>query len=45
MNHSIPRCQARWEQRYTKAEKYVGYHPCDLAHANIERYTRWSGSL
>jgi hypothetical protein len=35
----------RWEQRYTKAEKYVGYHPCDLAHANIETYARWSGSL
>ncbi len=35
----------RWQQRWSKAEKYVSYHPRDLAHANIETYTRWSGGL
>jgi hypothetical protein len=35
----------RWEQRYSRAQKYIDYHPRDLAHANIAAYTQWSKSL
>lgn len=35
----------RWHKTYTKAQKFVDYHPCDLAHANIARYHQWSQSL
>lgn len=35
----------RWQKTYTKEQKYHAYHPCDLAHANIERYHEWSQAL
>ncbi len=35
----------RWQQRWSKAEKYIDYHPRDLAHANIETYSQWSSGL
>ena len=28
-----------------KQDKYVAYHPCDLAHQNIETYTQWIATL
>lgn len=30
-----------WANVYSKAEKYVQYWPCELAHQNIEAYDTW----
>lgn len=27
------------------SDKYISYHPCELAHANIKSYTDWSNGL
>lgn len=27
----------KWERVYTRADKYVNYHPCDLMHSNIKK--------
>lgn len=35
----------RWRPTYTKAQKYVDYHPCDLALKNVAAYSQWSASL
>lgn len=31
----------RQRATYTKDEKYISYHPCDLAHYNIKEYVQW----
>lgn len=30
-------CFGKWKQLYTRPDKYIKYHPCDLGIANIER--------
>jgi hypothetical protein len=34
-----------WAPTYTKAQKYVDYHPCQLALANIKEYSQWASHL
>ena len=36
-----------WVQRWTKEQKRApgGYHPCELALGNIERFAAWAGAL
>lgn len=35
----------RQQTTYRKDEKWIAYHPNELAHRNIETYTRWCQSL
>lgn len=34
-----------WRKVYAKEDKYVRYHPCDLAHENIVRFNTWLTNL
>lgn len=35
----------RWERTYTRKDKYVNYHPCDLMHSNIGKAIRIIGRI
>jgi hypothetical protein len=44
----IPYCNrqvADWTKVYGKIDKKVRYHPADLAHDNINKYTQWLDTL